>query len=126
MGILSKMFKEVITLSVLLLASLALAVDTTVKPTDAPTTVKPTEVPTTVKPTEVPTEPSTKPTDAPTTSKPTDGPTTTPGPATECEQLTLDGCGEELDPPFEQTTVDNIENCQFFCADIYEGVCQFF
>ena len=105
------MFKEVITLSVLLLASLALAVDTTVKPTDAPTTVKPTEVPTTAKPTEVPTEPSTKPTDAPTTAKPTDapttakptdgpttvkptdGPTTTPGPATECEQLTLDGCG---------------------------------
>ena len=22
--------------------------------------------------------------------------------------------------------MDNIENCQFFCADIYEGVCQFF
>ena len=33
---------------------------------------------------------------------------------------------EELDPPFEQTTVNNIEDCQFFCADIYEGVCQFF
>ena len=31
----------------------------------------------------------------------------------------------ELEPPFEQTTVDNIEDCQFFCADIYEGVCQF-
>ena len=71
------MFKEV-TLSVLLLASLASAADcTTAKPTDAPTTAKPTE----------------GPTPDPTTAKPTEGPTTTPGPVAECEQLTLDGCG---------------------------------
>ena len=89
------MFKEV-TLSVLLLASLALAADpTTAKPTDAPTTAKPTDAPTTVKPTEPPT--TAKPTEGPTpdltTAKPTEGPTTTAGPVAECEQLTLDGCG---------------------------------
>ena len=71
------MFKEV-TLSVLLLASLASAADsTTALPADAPTTAKPTE----------------GPTPDPTTAKPTEGPTTTPGPVAECEQLTLDGCG---------------------------------
>ena len=51
--------------------------------------------------------------------------TTTPGPVGECEQLTLDGCGGQLEPPFEQTTVDTIEDCQFFCAYIYDDVCQF-
>ena len=82
------MFKEV-TLSVLLLASLASAADsTTALPADAPTTAKPTEGPTpdptTAKPTDTP---------YPTTAKPIEGPTTTPGPVAECEQLTLDGCG---------------------------------
>ena len=99
------MFKEVITLSVLLLASLALAAETTAKPTPEPTTVKPTDAPTTkvtpepteatpsstAKPTPEPT--TVKPTEGPTTVKPTPGPTTAPGPVAECEQLTLDGCG---------------------------------
>ena len=33
---------------------------------------------------------------------------------------------DSLPPPFEQTNVDDLESCQFFCADIYQGLCTFF
>jgi len=44
----------------------------------------------------------------------------------DCRQLTLDACGENIDPPFEQSKGLTFDLCQRFCNEIYEGVCNAF